>query len=149
MKNGSLIMIIVLAVSATHVAVTNSASQEQVAAKTVVEDSSKKIDSLLKERRDVLKQLVKLAKERHREGAEPADNVIRASLALLEAELELARSRRERVEIHKQAIALLRELEKMADLRFRAGTARKDVVLRAKASRLEAEIQLLREESAK
>ncbi len=149
MKRAYFASMVVLALVAVQVASTQSAGPKPIRDVSVDKKGAAKLDSLLKERREVLQVLVKLAKARYRQGAASIESAIWASLELLQADLDLAKTRRERVEIHKRTVALLRDLEKSADRRFRAGAAGQDDVLRAKASRLAAEIRLLREETAK
>jgi outer membrane protein TolC len=74
----------------------------------------------------------------------PIEEVVQAKLQVLEAELELADSDRERVRIHEGILALARDMEKIAQDRFKAQTLARREVLKAKANRLKAEIGLER-----
>ena len=86
-------------------------------------------------------------KEQFRHGIGTHDAVIRASNQLLDAELELAQTREERIGIHKQRVRNLKELEEYARQRQRAAQVSVDKVLEARAARLGAEIELLREQA--
>lgn len=104
-------------------------------------------DSLLKERRDTLRQLAQDVEQCYRAGRATLDSLIRASNLLLEAELDLAKTKAERIAIYEKLVANLRQLEKAAEARHQAGAPGGGVseVLSAKADRLKAEIQLARE----
>jgi len=114
-----------------------------------LDEASQKINALQKERRDTLQQLVKLVQQRHRAGAVSSEAVLRASLKLNQAELDLAENRQRRIAVRKETVELLRRLEKTAKQRFEIGAGSQDEVLEARAARLQAEIELLREHSAK
>lgn len=109
------------------------------------EDQIPKVHVLLTQRRDTLRTLVKLVGERFRAGQVNFDVVIRASDQLLNLELELAEGQDARLAIRKQRVELMRDFEKVADARFRAGQATQEDVLTAQAERLGAEIELLKE----
>ena len=116
-------------------------------AKVDTDNGSSQIQTLLKERRDTLHELVLAVKEQFRHGIGTHDAVIRASNQLLDAELELAQTREERIGIHKQRVRNLKELEEYARQRQRAAQVSVDKVLEARAARLGAEIELLREQA--
>ena len=148
MKIVTILAIAVFVLATGHVVVTRPAHSEP-SEEPRVGVSSAKLDALLKERRDTFRQLLKMARARHRLGGATVESVIHASLQLLQAELEMAKGSGERIAIHKQMIELLRTLEKTAQQKFKAGAVRQDEVLKAKADRLQAEIRLLREQSSK
>jgi hypothetical protein len=98
--------------------------------------------SLRKERRETLRKLVDAAESKYNSGKATLDVVLRASDLLLEAEMDLARTRAERIAVHEKLVANLRQVEKATQLRCDAGTAPIEESLEAKAARLKAEIQL-------
>ncbi len=117
---------------------------------TVPDPSDAKKESLLKERRDTLRELVRLTEARYRSGRATLDFVIRASNQLLEAELDQAKTKAERIAIYDKLIANLRELEKILEARQKVGAPGGDMadLLDARTARLKAEIQLSQERSA-
>lgn len=107
------------------------------------------LNRLLEERRDTLQHLVKVNQLRFESGRlDGADDVIRASNLLLEAELDLAASRDERTALHQQLVDNMRKLEAIAEARVRTGQAGTEDHLEAKAARLLAQIQLERAKQA-
>lgn len=144
MKPVCTIGIVALAIGAIYFTPERPANSEPRAA-----TSSAKLTALLKERRDTLKQLVKIVEARYRNGAATEESVIQASLQLQQAELDLAKTRRERIAICKRTVELLRKQEKIAQARFEAARGTREDVLSARAARLQAEIQMLREQSSK
>jgi hypothetical protein len=112
-------------------------------------ETSKQLESLLKERRDTLRRLVDILDAQHRQGfggQEQEDVVLYASNELFDAELDLATTKTERIAIREKIVANLRQVEKRAEMRVGVTTAKKS--LEAKAARLKAEIQLLREKES-
>ena len=109
------------------------------------DEASKQLESLLKERRDTLRQLVTFLDGRLLVGKASKESVIRASNQLLDAELDLARTKAERIAIHEKLVDNLRGLEKIIESGAHYGTRQLDDVFSAKADRLKAEVQLLRE----
>lgn len=103
--------------------------------------------ALLNERRDTLRQLVTDVEQRHRSGRATLDSVIRASNLLLDAELDLAKTKAERILVYEQQIRRLRALEKLVESRHKVGVPGGETadLLDAKAARLKAEIQLAHE----
>ena len=113
-------------------------------------ETSKQLESLLKERRDTLRELVDILDGRYRAGAVTEEAVLRASGQLLGAELDLASTKAERIAIREKLVANLRRIEKVTEDQAQVGSLalRPDDVLQAKAARLKAEIQLLREKAS-
>ena len=108
--------------------------------------SDKKLNSVLTERRDTLRQIVNIVESRRSQGDETIDNVIKARNELLDAELDIAKTRAERVRIREEQVKNFRNLENVLTRRHESGGEITNVeVLVAKAVRLEAEIALLRE----
>ena len=111
----------------------------------VVGQTSERLTALLNERREVLRKLVDAAEQRYRAGAATLEAAIRASNQLLEAELELADTKAERIAVHEKLVGNLQRLEQVAEARRAAAAAALEEVLEAKAARLKGEITLLRE----
>ena len=78
------------------------------------EPEDKELQTLMETRRDTLKEVVRLADVRSQTGTITANELLMAQTALLEAELELAKSQQERIAI----------LEKMLDNSFELHTGR-------------------------
>ena len=106
-----------------------------------------KLRQLLQQRHDALQQLFEAVKRRNDDGKLHYKHVVAALDDLLKAKLELAASKRERVDICKQRVDNLRSLEEIAEERMRRGSGSIDDKLLATAARLQAEIDCLREES--
>lgn len=107
-------------------------------------DASAKLETLLRQRRDTLRQLLNLAETQFRNSETTQDIVIHASNRLLEAELELLTAKAERMRAHEKLVENMRNLEQIAAARRRLGTGSGEDVLIAMSARLKAEIELLR-----
>jgi hypothetical protein len=106
------------------------------------EGGTGQLQSLRKERRDTLRKLVDAAESKYNSGKATLECVLRASELLLEAELDLAATKTERIAVREKLVANLRQVEKAAQMRHHAGVAPIEESLQAKAARLKAEIQL-------
>jgi outer membrane protein TolC len=106
---------------------------------------AERLRSLLQLRRDTMQEWVRSVDQHYRSGRVSSDMVIQARSGLLGAELELATTAAERFAIHQRMIATLHDLEQAATERYRMGTVTQAEVLHARAARLNAEIQLIRE----
>lgn len=113
------------------------------AEKPKTEPTHTKIYNLKLKRRDVLKQLVTLHEKAIRAGAATPESMLKASIELAEAELELARNEKERVRILKRNYELFVRLESRARAAFKVGAAGVGYVLSTQAKRLKAEIRWL------
>ena len=107
--------------------------------------SEENLQSLLTERRDTLRQIVNLVESYYKQGNETLGNVIKARNDLLDAELNIANTHAERIRIRKEQVKNYRELEDGLTARHTSGEITSFEILVAKAMRLDAEIQLLRE----
>ena len=107
-------------------------------------ESEQKVKQLRKERIAVLKELVDNLTKSFRDARGSYDEVLEAQRTLLEAEVEAAETDAERFEYLQKLVALLRQCEKQAQLRFDAGRGNLGVVFKTTAQRLEAEIRLER-----
>ncbi len=144
MKRAHFFLLAVLTLATALIATAQTAKSEPG-----IDEASAKLDTLLRQRRETLGQLVKVTTEHYRTGRTTIDSVIRASRQLLNAELELAEDRNARLAIHAKRIALLKDFERIVQTQFKAGDATQEDILAARAARLEAEIQLLREQPGK
>jgi hypothetical protein len=123
-----------------------SAVPSNYAAQNSENAQSEKVKSLMKERRDVLEKRVSAFESQHKSGICNLEMVINARDDLLAAELELAESRENRIELLKSRVKNLRlgeqrilELQKIGA----AGGSETDGLL-AISRRLLAEIELER-----
>jgi len=107
---------------------------------------TERIESLLTERLETLRQIVKHATEQYVAGQIEIDNLIRARLSLLDAELETASTRAQRTRVYGERLKFFRDLEGAVKQQQLAGTTTMARMLSVKAERLEAEIVLLREQ---
>jgi outer membrane protein TolC len=107
-------------------------------------DTSAKLESLLRERRDTLRQLVQVVGVHYRDGRTTEDAVVCANNRLLEAELDLLTAKAERIAVYEQLVENMRRLEEVAAARHEVGVGSIEEVLAAKAARLRAEIELVR-----
>lgn len=117
--------------------------QDRLASSTAalqVEDPE--LRALREARRDVLKEAVEILGVRFREGGSSPNAFIAANVALLEAELELAGSKEERVHVLQQLLEQHKELEQRMEEMSDLGVGRPEDYLTAKAARLKAEIEL-------
>jgi len=107
------------------------------------------VETLLKKRLDVLQQIAKLRRAAYLAGEAGVNSVIQSQLDVLHAKLELAGKPAERIAIRKEILKQARDLEVVAGKRYQANAATQIDLLAAKAFRLRAEADLLREQSAK
>ena len=141
MKSATISMLFVL-VASLGVLLCNQPAESQDQQQAAPDN---RINSLLAERRETLRQLVDAITARYTAGHRTLDNVIHARNGLLDAELEMAKTSAERIQIHEDRVQNFRALENAVKQRHKAGQATIDEMLVAKAARLEAEIELLRE----
>ena len=100
--------------------------------------------AILKERLEVLRKIVEIAKVRHQNGGGGLEDVLRAELEVSEAELDLSPTAEERLKVLTAIVDLHRQLEKRLNEAAKLGD--RDVIsaLRAKVNRLKAESVLER-----
>jgi RNA polymerase sigma factor (sigma-70 family) len=104
-----------------------------------------KVKALLKERLATLKEIAAHVEKRFKETALGSlEEVLQAKHQVHMAELDLCESDKERVGIHENIVANARELETLVATRVKAGVAQSVDLLKARVSRLEAEIALER-----
>ena len=108
---------------------------------------SDKLKSLLSERKALLGQAVDLAKQAYRAGQTDFNSVLDLEQELLQAELELAETREQRLELYRQRVENATALEKVAAKQFKTGRATQLEVLKAKSALLQSQIDLERAKS--
>ena len=118
-----------------------------LAAQPVQRADAEKMNRLMLERRDVLFQIVLTFKSRYERGTIKMDAVYRAQSELLNAELELAKTKEDRLAALNSQLANCQSMELMAIALQKVGSlgGETETVLAATAGRLQAEIQILRE----
>ena len=141
MKAAIILLLCVLATSVCLVMLSQSATS-QTEQNTL---SDKKLNSLLEELRDTRRQIVEWIELRYSQGNASLDNVIQARIELLDAELDIAKTKAERVRVREEQVKNFLELENLLTQRHKNGEITNVEILAVKAVRLEAEIQLLRE----
>lgn len=105
---------------------------------------SEKLKTLLDEHRAVLGEAVRLAEQGYRAGRTDIDSVLTLQRELFEAELELAESGEQRLELYWKLVEHSAGMEKVSAERFKTGQATQVDVLKAKAVRLQSQIDLER-----
>jgi outer membrane protein TolC len=110
--------------------------------KEQVDESSRKVKELRKERIATLKELMDPATGAFRSARASYEEVLEAQSLLLQAELDAAEKESDRLAIYKQTIDALTESERRANARVQVGRGTQAAVLRIKARRLEVGIQL-------
>jgi outer membrane protein TolC len=106
---------------------------------------TEKLTALRKERRDVLRQAVKQAEEAYRNGVAEYTSIPRTTINLLNAELDLAPDHAGRVAVRERTVEQFKALEELVAERVKNLIGDRIELLEAKAARLQAEIDLLRE----
>ena len=110
------------------------------------ENDDAAIQKLTSQRVQVLQELVDLAREKYEHGVGSLDEVIAAEQSLLNAKLESTTDADERVAIREIRVSLAKDLESQVAIRVEGGIAPRALLLNATANRLQAEIELLREQ---
>ena len=113
--------------------------------KDQTEESAKKIKELQKERIATLKQLADITTQMFQRGnVRSFEEVLEARLLVLDAELDAAEKESDRVTLYKNMVDVLKEYETIADRMVKIAKGTQASVLKVKARRLEAEINLER-----
>lgn len=107
----------------------------------------REVNKLLTERRDVLRDRARILEASFREGNQTLESVTAARIALIDADLELADSKADRVRLRESYLDNVKTLELYAKSMFEAGRQSRVAVLGARAERLNAEVNLLREQA--
>jgi outer membrane protein TolC len=109
------------------------------------ENRESELQQLLAERKKVLTRIVESTKLFYESGRVGIEEYRDANIALLRAEIEMCSTRNERLEILQKMIQLNKEVEAQITRRASEGRATGMEVNKAKAARLEAQIELARE----
>ena len=109
------------------------------------EGQTKAVKRLLAVRVDTFRSAEEIFRQRHQAGNVGPDEVRRAVLSRLEAELDLADSKPARIALLEKQLEVAKALEDMVSKRQKAATATNLDILRARAFRLKFEIALERE----
>ncbi|PQO33645.1 hypothetical protein [Blastopirellula marina] len=133
---------IVAAVGIYAVAQDGESPRQDKGAKTSV---AVKLDELLHQRRDTLASAYEHTLQQYNSGLCTYHEVLGAEAELANAELELASTIAARQVIHERRIKALRQQEAIMEKRVSSGTGGDLQLYQAKASRLQAEIEMLRD----
>jgi hypothetical protein len=137
---------LILTVMAVTLPMTPASPQDKVnpPRKDQKEESAKKVKELQKERIATLKEMVDLTAARFQSVRASYEEVCEATLLLLKAEVDAAEKQADRITHYKNIVDLLKGYEQWADGRVKSAQAPASSVLKVKARRLEAEIDLER-----
>jgi hypothetical protein len=127
-----------------NIAQTAKASETDITAQAR-EKYEKELQQLLTERRQLLSNVVDSMKIFLESGRIGLDEYMRANVALLRADMDLCKTKDERLEILQKIVQLHRECEAWIARRAAEGRATEADVKKAKVGTLEAQIELLRE----
>jgi hypothetical protein len=108
------------------------------------ETKDSKLKELLKEKVAALKEAAALAEKAHQSGAAPLEQVQQANRAVLDAELELCDTDKERVAVLEKIVALTKQQEEQAREAEKKSSLPATAVIAARVRRIDAEIVLER-----
>jgi hypothetical protein len=136
----------ILAVMASTVLMAPASPQDKVnpPRKDKTEESAKKIKDLQRERIATLKQLVDVNSKLREKRQVSYEDVVEARLLLLNAELDAAEKESSRITLYKRMVDVLKDGERFAENAVRIEGGPPVRILKVKARRLEAEINLER-----
>jgi outer membrane protein TolC len=109
-----------------------------------IEESDKKVKELQKERIATLQEMVIQTTRLFQRGQGSFEEVLEANLLVFKAELDAAEKESDRITIYKNIVDFLKKLETAADQRWKAARGSQASLLKVKARRLKAEIDLER-----
>ncbi len=137
---------LILAVLAATLLMAPASPQDKVnpPRKVKAEESAKKVKELQKERIATLKEAVESITDLYQNQRAPHEEVSEATLMLLKAELEVAEKVADRITLYKKIVDVLKRDEDIQEARRRGSRVTTYSVLKVKARRLEAEIDLER-----
>jgi len=121
---------------------TQSQTVVDVATASPVPVDDAELRAKLIERRDTLKELVRIHARRAQTGGESTSMSNQAYIDLLEAELPLTNSHAERIILYEKSLAARTEIERVTQAMLDAAAGTPADHLRAKADRIQAEIDL-------
>jgi outer membrane protein TolC len=131
----------------TWICTAHTAQAQSVATPEKDKDKAAEIKTLLKERRDTLQEVVKQVIEMYTQGAIVFVAVAQVENEAFKATLEFAEGSEARLAALKKHYETRKAILRIAEGRFKAGQDNQLGALQAKALVLEAQIELLREES--
>jgi hypothetical protein len=137
-------VLIVAALAALAQPIAGPQAQEIQPAKAQADEPAGRIKDLQKERIATLKELVDQAAAGFKTARVSYEEVLEAQLLLLKAELDAAEKESERITLYERTVEVLNQSEKVASSRAQTGRGSQAAVLKIKARRLEAEIELER-----
>jgi len=117
--------------------------------KDQTDESAKKVKELQKERIATLKQLVDQLTTQYRNNRVSFEEVLEATLLVLKAELDAAEKEADRITVYKNTVDVLKQYEETAKARFESARGSAHSVLKVRARRLGAEIDLERAKAKK
>jgi predicted O-methyltransferase YrrM len=103
------------------------------------------IGQLQATRVETLRKIVEIGRAEHERGLVPTEDVLATEHELVEAQLDAATTQTERLAVLKEALQLAQNGEKIAAARYESAHTTIVAVLKARATRLHAEIRLQRE----
>lgn len=106
-----------------------------------------KIQDLQKKRLATLEKIVTYSKKAYESGQGSIESLIQASQQLAKAELDVAKTAKQRLAIHNKLLELAKEFEAVAEQRYKAGRIPIVEMLKARANRIEVEITLEKEKA--
>jgi hypothetical protein len=107
-----------------------------------------RLRALLTEKRDTLRQIEDVRRAERQQGAGTAEDLLRASLAVVDADLDLARTARERIAFCEKRVQLRKQLEDIAEAQRKSAGLSFEELQRVRIDRMDAEIALEREHAA-
>jgi outer membrane protein TolC len=113
-----------------------------------VSPASGDVESLLKQRLELLTEIAKLQREAYRQGEGGVSAALNAEADVAAAKIELAKTAADRISAHEELVKVALQIEKAAEQVIRAGQGPRTDHLKAKAFRLQAEANLLRARKA-
>lgn len=113
---------------------------------TLEADQTEQLDELLKQRQVTLRKLVEVVTEEYRRGVSDFEPVVRATDQLIAADLELAKTPKDRIVLLQRRVEVMKGFSAMTKTRFESGQASQSELLSAQAALLDSQIQLAREQ---
>jgi outer membrane protein TolC len=137
--------IILTVVAATLlVAPASPQGEAKLPRKAQTEESAKKVKELQKERISTLKEMADVISQLYQHGTGSFEEAYEARLMVLNAELDAADKESDRITLYKNFVDVSKKFENLAEARMKTGRGTQASVLKVKARRLEAEINLER-----
>jgi hypothetical protein len=134
---------LIVMLMATALVVSAANSQDSGGAKNEAE-STKKIKELQKERLDALSAMAESASILAKQARVSLEEACEAQQQLLQAQIEYANNDAQRIQFYEKYIEALKQYEELAKVRKEGARGTEIAVLKARAGRLGAEIELER-----